>query len=69
MAYDEKKKEATMAYLKKLKQVRFWVKPEEYDRYQKATEEQGYPSVRSFIMTAIEEKIQKTSDVGGKENE
>lgn len=50
-------KEATMKYLATLKEIRFRVKPEEYERYQRAAAEQGYASMRQFYMDAIEEKI------------
>ena len=36
MAYNEKQKEYTMNYLDKLKEIRFRVKPEEFERYEKA---------------------------------
>ena len=41
MAYDEKKKEYTMKYLEKLKEIRFRVKPEEYEIYEKAIVNMG----------------------------
>lgn len=50
-------KEATMKYLATLKEIRFRVKPEEYDLYQKAAKAQGYDSMRQFYLAAIEEKI------------
>ena len=36
MPYDEAAKKRTMNYLKKLKEIRFRVKPEDYERYEKA---------------------------------
>ncbi len=59
MAYDEKKKEYTMKYLEKLKEIRFRVKPEEYEIYEKAAKIAGYPSMRQFYMEAIKEKVEK----------
>ena len=59
MAYDEKKKEYTMKYLEKLKEIRFRVKPEEYEIYEKAAKIAGYPSMRQFNMEAIKEKVEK----------
>lgn len=59
MAYDEKRKEYTMRYLEKLKEIRFRVKPEEYEKYKKAAEAGGYPSMRAFYMDAIKEKAEK----------
>lgn len=56
MAYSEKQKEYTMKYLEKLKEVRFRVRPEEYERYKAAAEREGL-SIRAFIMQAVEEKI------------
>ncbi len=59
MAYSEKQKEYTMKYLEKLKEIRFRVKPEEYQRYEKAAREAGYPSMRQFYMDALSEKVEK----------
>ena len=59
MAYDEKQKEYTMQYLKTLKEIRFRVKPEEFERYEQAAKNAGYASMRQFYMDAIEEKIKK----------
>lgn len=57
MAYSEKQKKYTMNYLEKLKEIRFRVKPEEYELYEKAAKEAGYPSMRQFYMDAIAEKV------------
>lgn len=59
MAYNKKQKEYTMKYLGNLKEIRFRVKPEEYQRYEEAAKEAGYPSMRKFYMDAIEEKVEK----------
>ncbi len=59
MAYTEKQKEYTMKYLDKLKEIRFRVKPEEYEEYEKAAKTAGYSSMRQFYMDAIKEKIDK----------
>lgn len=59
MAYTEKQKEYTMKYLEKLKEIRFRVKPEDYERYEAAAKNAGYPSMRQFYIDAIEEKIKK----------
>lgn len=59
MAYNEKQKEYTMRYLDKLKQIRFRVTYEEYDRYKEAVEKSGYPSLTQFCKDAIEEKIER----------
>ena len=48
MAYSEKQKEYTMKYLEKLKEIRFRVRPEEYQKYEEAAEKAGYPSMRQF---------------------
>ena len=63
MAYDEKQKEYTMRYLKKLKDIRFRVKPEEYNLYEKAANAAGYHSMRQFYMDAINEKVKKILDI------
>lgn len=57
--YDEKAKKRTMKYLDKQKQIRFWVSPEEYERFKNIAESAGYESLRQFYLEAIEEKIQK----------
>lgn len=57
MSYNEKQKEYTMKYLEKLKEIRFRVKPEEFERYETAAKKAGYPSMRQFYIDAIEEKI------------
>lgn len=59
MAYNQKQKEYTMRYLQKMKEIRFRVQPEEYEQYEKAAKEAGYPSMRKFYMDAINEKVAK----------
>ena len=59
MPYNEKKKKYTMKYLEKLKEIRFRVKPEEYEIYEKAAKAAGYPSMRQFYMDALKEKTEK----------
>lgn len=56
---DEKRSKSIQSYLKNLKQIRFWVKPEEYEKMQEAAKEQGYPSMRQFFIDAIYEKMQR----------
>ncbi len=56
MAYD---KNYTIEYLSKLKEIRFRVKPEEYESFQQAAERQGYKSMRQFFLAAIAEKIER----------
>ena len=59
MAYNERQKEYTMKYLDKLKEIRFRVKPEEYEIYEKAAKAAGYPSMRQFYIDALNEKIER----------
>lgn len=59
MAYNEKQKEYTMKYLEKLKEIRFRVKPEEYQKYEEAAKKAGYQSMRQFYMEALSEKVEK----------
>lgn len=59
--YNETSKKATMKYLDKLKEIRFRVKPEDYERYEAAAKEAGYDSMRQFFIAAIEEKIENLS--------
>ncbi len=42
MAYNDKQKEYTMKYLKTLKEIRFRVKPEDYDEYEIKAKQLGY---------------------------
>ena len=56
--YNESTKKATMKYLAKLKEVRFRVQPEEYERMKDAAERGGYNSMRQFFLAAINEKIE-----------
>ena len=65
MAYNEKQKNYTMAYLKKLKEIRFRVKPEEYEQYEDAAKKAGYRSMRQFYLAAIEEKVEKILENAG----
>ena len=53
------RKEYHAKYLKKLKEVRFRVKPEEFERYEEAAARLGYRSMRQFIIAAINEKIER----------
>lgn len=59
MAYSKKQKEYTMKYLEKLKEIRFRVKPEEFEVYERAAQAAGYPSMRQFYIDAINEKVEK----------
>ena len=59
MAYNEDSKKRTMKYLEKLKEIRFRVKPEEYEKYEEAAQRAGYPSMRQFYIDAINEKIER----------
>lgn len=51
-----------MKYLAKLKEVRFRVYPEEYERMKEAAERGGYESMRQFFLAAINEKIDNISN-------
>lgn len=57
MAYNDKQKEYTMRYLKKLKEIRFRVSQEEYAEFEKFAHDNGYDSMRQFYLDAINEKI------------
>lgn len=59
MTYNEKQKEYTKKYLEKLKEIRFRVKPEEYQKYEEAAKAAGFPSMRQFYMEALKEKVEK----------
>lgn len=63
MAYNEKQGKYSMEYARKtLKRIPLDVKKEYYDNViTKAAEKSGM-SVRAFILSAVEEKIEKTVD-------
>lgn len=62
MAYNKKQKEYTMKYLEKLKEIRFRVKPEEFESYEEAAKKAGYPSMRQFYIDALNEKVSKINN-------
>ena len=53
--YDQKRKEATMKYLATLKEIRFRVKPGEYQAMKDYADSHGYKSMRQFYLDAIKE--------------
>ena len=55
--YSESQKKATIKYLQTLKEIRFRVKPEEYEKMQDAAKKAGYSSMRQFFLDAISDKI------------
>lgn len=57
--YNETSKKATMKYLNTLKEIRFRVKPEEFEVYEAAAAAAGYSSMRQFYMDAIQEKVER----------
>lgn len=57
LMYNESQKKATIKYLAKLKDIRFRVKPEEYQIMQDAAKKAGYTSMRQFFLDAISDKI------------
>lgn len=59
MTYTEAQKKASLKYQATLKEVKFRIKPEAYERIAKAAERAG-ASVRAFCLTAIDEKIERT---------
>ena len=63
MPYNEKQKNYTMKYLSKLKEIRFRVKQEEYEKYEEAAKKAGYFSLRQFYIDAINEKIEKIDNI------
>lgn len=56
MAYN---KDYTLEYLSKLKEIRFRVKPEEYEEMEQVASKMGYKSMRQFFLAAIKEKMEK----------
>ena len=63
MPYNEKQKNYTMKYLSKLKEIRFRVKQEEYEKYEEAAKKAGYSTLRQFYIDAINEKIEKIDNI------
>lgn len=60
MAYDNKQKEYSINYAKKnLKRIPLDVKKEYYDAVIVPAAEKSNQSVRAFILSAIEEKVDK----------
>lgn len=60
MAYDNKQKEYSINYAKKnLKRIPLDVKKEYYDEVIVPAAEKNNQSVRGFILSAIEEKVNK----------
>lgn len=57
--YNESQKKATMKYLDTLKEIRFRVKPEEYERYVAAAKKAGYSSMRQFYLDALNQIVDK----------
>ena len=57
MPYDENAKKRIMKYLKKLKEIRFRVKPDFFEVCQEAAEIAGYESMRQFYLDALQDKI------------
>lgn len=57
--YNESRKRSTIKYLSTLKEIRFRVKPEEFEEMARAAERFGYSSMRQFYLAAIKEKMQK----------
>lgn len=53
------RKEYHSEYLKKLKEVRFRVKPEEFEEMEQAAARMRYRSMRQFLLAAIKEKIER----------
>lgn len=56
------RKEYHNEYLKKLKEVRFRVKPEEFDEMEQAAARMGYRSMRQFFLAAISEKMERSKE-------
>lgn len=58
MAYTEAQKRASMKYQKGLKELKFRIKPEEYERIAEAAKK-AETSVRAYCLDAINEKMEK----------
>ena len=58
--YTEGQRKATANYMKDKHTIRVVVTKEEADRYKKAAEERGYPSLNKFIIDCIEKGMEWT---------
>jgi predicted HicB family RNase H-like nuclease len=58
MPYTEAQKNATKAYLRSLKSLSIRISHEKYNNYSEAAKSENM-SLRSFVIKAIEEKIEK----------
>ena len=56
--YTEAQKKASMEYQKKLASISIRLQPEDADRYKQAAAECGM-SLREFVLTAMDEKIER----------
>ena len=54
MMYNENQKNRTIKYLKTLREIRFRVKPEEYERWENAAKQAGFASMRQFYIYCID---------------
>lgn len=57
--YTASQKKASIKYLLKQKEIRFRVRPEEYERMEKAAALGGYESMRQFYLKAIFDKVEE----------
>ncbi|MDY5640983.1 MAG: cag pathogenicity island protein [Lachnospiraceae bacterium] len=55
--YTEAQKRATANYMKDKHTIRVVVTKEEADRYKKAAEKRGYPSLNKFIIDCIKKEM------------
>lgn len=57
--YSESRKRSTLKYLSTLKEIRFRVKPSEFEEMETAAERLGFSSMRQFYLSAIQDKMKK----------
>lgn len=57
--YNESKKRAAMRYMATLKEIRFRVKPDYYDKICAAASAEEFPSIRRFILYCIDRELKK----------
>lgn len=65
MPYNEKQKKWTMDYLGNLKEIRFRVSQEDYEKFKVAAHDFGYESMRQFYIEALNEKVDKLNEDSG----
>lgn len=57
--YNDSRKRAAMRYMATLKEIRFRVKLEYFDKICVLASAEGFPSIRQFILYCIDQQLKK----------